>query len=78
MSDTENEEGSPTPLRILDSDGASSSMAAPVDHLTSECGPHAEETPTAQEQREEPANGSEEEESGENSGQKEDSDENSG
>ncbi|XP_031251612.1 uncharacterized protein LOC116109525 [Pistacia vera] len=41
-------------------------------------GPHAEETPAAQEQREEPANGSKDEESGENSGQEEDSDENSG
>ena len=78
MSDTDNEEGSPTPLRILDSGGASNSMAAPVDHLTSEGGPHVEETPAAQEQREEPAKGSEDEESGENSGQKEDSGENAG
>ena len=78
MTNTDNEEGSPTPLRILDSDGASSSMAALVDHLTSEGGPHVEETLAAQEQREEPAKGSEDEESGENSGQKEDSGENSG
>ncbi|XP_031270810.1 uncharacterized protein LOC116129204 [Pistacia vera] len=73
MADTHNEEENPTPLRILDSGGASSSMAAPVDHLISEGGQHAEETLTAQEQREELANGSEDEESGENSGQEESS-----
>ena len=49
MSDTNNEEGSPTPLRILDSGGASNSIAAPVDHPISEGGPHAEETSVAQE-----------------------------
>ena len=78
MTETDNKEGSPTRLRILDFDGASSSMAAPVDHPTSEGGPHAEETSAAQEQRKEPTNGSEDKESGENSGQEEDFGENSG
>ncbi|XP_031270531.1 uncharacterized protein LOC116128914 [Pistacia vera] len=63
MVDTHNDEENPTPLRILDSGGASSSMVAPVDHPISEGGPQAEETSAAQEQREESANGYEGEES---------------
>lgn len=77
MADTDNEEENPTPVRILDSDGASSSMAAAVDHPISEGGPQAEELTAAQQQREESQNGSEEEESGKNSGEEEESDENS-
>ncbi|XP_031263579.1 uncharacterized protein LOC116121772 isoform X2 [Pistacia vera] len=78
MADTHNEEENPTPLRILDSGGASSSMAAPVDHSINEGGPQVEETTTAQQQREESQNGSEEEKLGENSGKEEESGKNSG
>ncbi|XP_031273421.1 FK506-binding protein 5-like [Pistacia vera] len=68
MADTHNDEHNPMPLRILDSGGASSSMA----------GRQREEMLAALEQMEESSNDSEESESGDNSGQEEDFSENSG
>ncbi|XP_031277184.1 histone H3.v1-like [Pistacia vera] len=75
MADIHNEDENPTPLRIIESGRASSSMAASVDPPISEGVPAADTTATQQEREQKQNDSEEEEEAGQNSGQEEESSE---